>query len=191
LKKVKNTFDIPVTTDIHESYQAGPVGEVADILQIPAFLCRQTDLLLAAARTCKVVNIKKAQFLSAADMAHPVDKILKADNNMILLTERGTMFGYNNLVVDFRNLVDMKVLGVPVVMDVTHSTQRPGGLGGESGGDRKYAKHIAAAAAAVGVDGYFFEIHPEPERAMSDGPNMIPLDQFGDMLDHVLKYHKQ
>jgi 2-dehydro-3-deoxyphosphooctonate aldolase (KDO 8-P synthase) len=189
LEKVKNTFGVPITTDIHESYQAEPVGQVADILQIPAFLCRQTDLLLAAAATNKIVNIKKAQFLSGLDMAHPVNKVLKAGNDKVLLTERGTMFGYNNLVVDFRNLVDMRELGVPVVMDVTHSTQRPGGLDGKSGGDSKYARYIAAAAAAVGVDGYFFEVHPEPEKALSDGPNMIKLDQFGNMLDHVLRHH--
>ncbi|MDR2884391.1 MAG: 3-deoxy-8-phosphooctulonate synthase [Deferribacteraceae bacterium] len=190
LQRVKDTFNVPVTTDIHESYQAEAVGEVVDILQIPAFLCRQTDLLVAAAATGRIVNIKKAQFLSAADMIHPLEKVRKAGNMQVMLTERGTMFGYNNLVVDFRNLVEMREMGVPVVMDVTHSTQRPGGLGGKSGGDRKFAPYIAAAAAAVGVDGYFFEVHPEPDSALSDGPNMIPLDQFGSLLDNVLKHHR-
>ncbi len=189
LQKVKDTFSVPVTTDIHESYQAATVAEVADILQIPAFLCRQTDLLIAAAKTGRIINIKKAQFLSAAEMAYPVEKVRKADNDKIVLTERGTMFGYNNLVVDFRNLIDMRELGVPVVMDVTHSTQRPGGLGGKSGGDRRYAEAMAKAAAAVGADGYFFEVHPDPDCALSDGPNMIPLDKFPALLDKVLQHH--
>ena len=189
LQKVKSEFEIPVTTDIHESCQAVPVGEVADILQIPAFLCRQTDLLTAAAKTGRIVNIKKAQFLSAAEMTYPAEKVRNAGNDKIILTERGTMFGYNNLVVDFRNLIDMRELGFPVVMDVTHSTQRPGGLGGKSGGDRKYAEAIAKAAAAVGVDGYFFEVHPDPDNALSDGPNMIPLDKFSELLDRVLRHH--
>ena len=189
LQKVSNTFSIPVTTDIHESHQADAAGEIADILQIPAFLCRQTDLLVAAAKTGRIVNIKKAQFLSAADMAYPVEKVKTAGNNKVMLTERGTMFGYNNLVVDFRNLIDMRELGVPVIMDVTHSTQRPGGLGGKSGGDRKYAEAIAKAAAAVGVDGYFFEVHPDPDHALSDGPNMIPLDSVPALLDKVFQHH--
>lgn len=190
LERIKKEFGVPVTTDIHESWQAEQVGEVVDILQIPAFLARQTDLLLAAAATGRIVNIKKAQFMSGEDMAYPVKKVREAGNNNIILTDRGTMFGYNNLVVDFRNIVDMRTLGAPVVMDVTHSTQRPGGMGGKSGGDRKYAPYIAAAAAAVGVSGYFFEVHPEPEKAKSDGPNMIPLDRFSSVLNSVV-YHQK
>jgi 2-dehydro-3-deoxyphosphooctonate aldolase (KDO 8-P synthase) len=189
LQKVKDNFSVAVTTDIHESWQAAPAGEAADILQIPAFLCRQTDLLTAASKTGKIVNIKKAQFLSAAEMAYPAEKVKNAGNDKIILTERGSMFGYNNLVVDFRNLVDMRELGFPVVMDVTHSTQRPGGLGGKSGGDRKYAEAVAKAAAAVGVNGYFFEVHPDPDNALSDGPNMIPLHDFPVLLDNVIRHH--
>lgn len=183
LEKVRREFNIPVTTDIHESMQAGPVSRVVDILQIPAFLCRQTDLLLAAGQTGKVVNIKKAQFLSGAEMKHAVKKVEAGGNRNILLTERGSMFGYNNLVVDYRNLVDMRQLGYPVVMDVTHSTQKPGGLDGRSGGNREYAPYLAAAAAAVGVNGFFFEVHRDPDRAKSDGPNMIRLDAFKELLE--------
>jgi 2-dehydro-3-deoxyphosphooctonate aldolase (KDO 8-P synthase) len=189
LKKVKETFSIPVTTDIHESWQAPIAAEVVDILQIPAFLCRQTDLLTAAGNTGRIVNIKKAQFLSAADMGHSVRKVFDTNNRKVMLTERGSMFGYNNLVVDFRNLVDMREYGAPVIMDVTHSTQRPGGLGNKSGGDRRYAPVITAAAAAIGVDGYFFETHPDPDNALSDGPNMIPLDKMGMVLD-IAAYHQ-
>ena len=189
LQKVKERFSVPVTTDIHESCQAAYVGEVADIIQIPAFLCRQTDLLLSAANTGRIVNIKKGQFLSAAEMAYPAEKVRSAGNDKIILTERGTMFGYNNLVVDFRNLVDMRKFGFPVVIDVTHSVQRPGGLGGRSGGDRKYAEAIAKAAAAVGADGYFFEVHPDPDNALSDGPNMIPTGKFAEFLDKTLQFH--
>jgi 2-dehydro-3-deoxyphosphooctonate aldolase (KDO 8-P synthase) len=186
LQKVKDEFGLPVTTDIHESVQAEELAEVVDILQIPAFLCRQTDLLLACANTGRIVNVKKAQFLSGAEMKHAVGKIESTGNKKIILTERGTMFGYNNLVVDFRNIVDMKELGYPVCMDVTHSTQRPGGLDGKSGGQRQYAVHLAKAAAAVGVDGYFFEVHRNPDMAKSDGPNMIPFDQFGGLLEEVM-----
>jgi 2-dehydro-3-deoxyphosphooctonate aldolase (KDO 8-P synthase) len=187
LQEVKDTFKIPVTTDIHESYQASIVGEVVDILQIPAFLCRQTDLLLAAAKTGRIVNVKKAQFLSGPEMSHPVKKISFAGNNLIMLTERGTMFGYNNLVVDFTNLVEMRRLGYPVVMDVTHSTQKPGGLNGKSGGNREFAPYIANAAAAVGVDGFFFETHPDPDKALSDGPNMIKLSNFEELIKRTLE----
>ena len=155
--KVKAEVGVPITTDIHESQQAAPVAEVADILQIPAFLCRQTDLLMAAGRTGRIVNVKKAQFLSGSEMKYAVAKVEATGNRQILLTERGTMFGYQNLVVDFRNLVDMARLGYPVVMDVTHSMQRPGGLDGKSGGNREYAPYLTAAAAAVGVKGFFFE----------------------------------
>ena len=183
LEKVKKKLSVPVLTDIHEANQAKPVSEVADILQIPAFLCRQTDLLVAAGKTKKIVNIKKAQFLSGNDMAHPIKKILSTGNKEVILTERGNMFGYNNLVVDFRNIIDMQKLGFPVVMDVTHSLQKPGGHGNKSGGNREYAPHIAKAAAAVGADGLFFEVHPDPEKAMSDAENQIPLSQFKKILE--------
>lgn len=189
LEKVKTQFNLPLTTDIHESYQAAIVGEVVDILQIPAFLCRQTDLLLAAAATGRIVNVKKAQFLSGMDMKNVVTKLEGTGNKQIMLTERGTMFGYNNLVVDFRNIVDMKTFGYPVVMDVTHSTQKPGGMGGKSGGNREYALYLASAAAAVGADGFFFEVHENPEVALSDGPNMIPLHEFETVLrESVMKF---
>jgi 2-dehydro-3-deoxyphosphooctonate aldolase (KDO 8-P synthase) len=190
MKKVKESLGVYLTTDIHESYQAKPVGSAVDIVQIPAFLSRQTDLLVAAAVTGKVVNIKKAQFMSAADMRYPVEKVRKAGNNNIIVTERGTSFGYNNLVVDFRNLVDMKELGVPRVIDVTHSTQKPGAAGGASGGDRKYAPYLTAAAAALGAEGFFFEVHPEPDKALSDGPNSLPLDRFGEILDVITRIGK-
>jgi 2-dehydro-3-deoxyphosphooctonate aldolase (KDO 8-P synthase) len=183
LEKVKKKIGVSILTDIHEPNQAKPVAEVCDVLQIPAFLCRQTDLLVAAGKTKKIVNIKKAQFLSGNDMAHPVKKILSTGNKEIILTERGNMFGYNNLVVDFRNIVDMQKLGFPVVMDITHSLQKPGGHGNKSGGNREYAPQIAKAAAAVGADGLFFEVHPNPEKAMSDADNQIPLLQFKKLLE--------
>lgn len=173
--KVRERFGLPLTTDVHESYQAAIVGEVVDILQIPAFLCRQTDLLVAAARTGKIVNIKKAQFLSGADMFYPAQKVVEAGNTQVVLTERGNMYGYNNLVVDFRNIYDMKTFGHPVCMDCTHSVQRPGGAGGKTGGDRTFVPMMAVAAKAFGADGYFMEIHPDPDNAMSDGPNMVYL----------------
>ncbi len=185
LEKVKKEFGLCITTDIHESWQAAPVAEVVDILQIPAFLCRQTDLLLAAAETGKIVNVKKGQFLSGKDMLHVVKKLEATGNTKIMLTERGTMFGYNNLIVDFRNIPDMKTFGYPVVMDVTHSTQQPGGLGGKSGGNREYGIYLAKAAAAVGVDGFFFEVHENPELALSDGPNMVYLKDFKQVLTEV------
>lgn len=193
LQRVRDEFKLPVTTDIHESYQAAIVAEHVDILQIPAFLCRQTDLLIEAGKTGRIINVKKAQFLSGADMQFPVNKIKSTGNEQILLTERGTMFGYNNLVVDFRNLYDMKQFGYPVVMDVTHSTQKPGGAGGKSGGNREYAPLLTAAAAAVGANGFFFEVHRNPDQAMSDGPNMIALDQFQSLLEnHLLPFlHKK
>ncbi len=183
LEKVKKKFSVPILTDIHEAHQAAPVAEVADVLQIPAFLCRQTDLLVAAGKTKKIVNIKKAQFLSGNDMEHPVKKVLSTGNKEIVLTERGNMFGYNNLVVDFRNIIDMQKLGFPVVMDVTHSLQKPGGHGNKSGGNREYAPHIAKAAAAVGADGLFFEVHPDPSKAKSDSENQIPLSEFKKLLE--------
>jgi len=184
LEKVKQTFDLPIVTDIHESNQAASVAEVADILQIPAFLCRQTDLLVAAAKTDKIVNIKKAQFLDGNDMLYPAQKVEASGNSKILLTERGTMLGLGRLVVDFTQIVDMKALGYPVVMDVTHSTQRPGG-GATSGGNPHYAPYLAQAAAAVGVDGFFFEVHPDPKSALSDGSNMIRLADFEAVLNRI------
>lgn len=182
LEKVKKEFELPLTTDIHESYQAAPVAEVVDILQIPAFLCRQTDLLVAAAKTNRIINIKKAQFIDGKDMFYPAQKVIESGNKQIILTERGSMFGLGNLVVDFRQIYDMKELGFPVVMDVTHSTQKPSSLGGKSGGDRKYAPYIAKLANAAGVNGFFFEVHENPEEALSDGPNMIYLEHFEEVL---------
>jgi len=188
LEKVKKTFDLPILTDIHESYQAKPVGEVVDILQIPAFLCRQTDLLVAAAQTNRIVNIKKAQFLSGKDMNFPCQKVAEAGNTQILLTERGNVYGNNDLVVDFRNLLEMKTFGYPTIMDVTHSIQKPNASGGKSGGNREYAPFFAKAAAAIGVRGFFFETHPNPDEALSDGPNMIFLDQFEEVLRQTFRH---
>jgi len=185
LEEVKKEFQLPITTDIHEPNQAQPVSEVVDILQIPAFLCRQTDLLIASAKTDKIVNIKKAQFLDGKDMIFPVQKVLESGNSKIMLTERGSMFGLGNLVVDFRQIIDMKEFGYPVIMDVTHSTQKPSALNGASGGDRKYAPHIAKLANAVGVNGFFFETHENPEEALSDGPNMIYLKDFREILESI------
>ncbi len=178
LAVVKEKYRLPITTDIHESGQAAPVAEVADILQIPAFLCRQTDLLVAAGKTNKIVNIKKAQFLSGKDMAFPAEKVASTGNKQILLTERGNMYGYNNLAVDFRNIPDMQTFGYPVVMDCTHAVQRPGGAGGKTGGNREFVPSMAYAAKAFGANGYFFEVHPDPTIAKSDGPNMLYLKDF-------------
>lgn len=186
--EIKEKYKIPVITDIHESYQADLVKEVIDIIQIPAFLCRQTDLLKAAAETGKVINIKKAQFLSAADMGNVLDKMKEFGNEKLLLTERGTSFGYNNLVVDYTGIIEMQNYKIPVVMDATHSVQKPGGLGGKTGGNREYAPLMAYAAAAVGVKGFFFEVHQNPEKAMSDGPNMIYLHKFNDVATKLSKY---
>ena len=186
LQKVKDEFELPITTDIHESSQASALGEVIDIIQIPAFLCRQTDLLIAAAKTGRIINIKKAQFLDGRDMIHPVTKVKESGNDKIMLTERGSMFGLGNLVVDFRQIIDMKEFGYPVVMDVTHSTQKPSALGGKSGGDRKYAPYMAKLANAVGVDGFFFEVHQDPEIALSDGPNMVYLKDFRGILETIV-----
>ncbi|MDX2128590.1 MAG: 3-deoxy-8-phosphooctulonate synthase [Chloroherpetonaceae bacterium] len=182
LRKVKETFHIPVLTDIHESYQAEPAAEVVDVLQIPAFLCRQTDLLIAAGKTGKVVNVKKGQFLAPWDMKNIVTKLESTGNENILLTERGTSFGYNNLVVDFRSIPEMQKFGYPVVFDATHSVQMPGGLGERTGGERKYAPLLAKAALAVGADALFMEVHDNPDAAPSDGPNMIELRYFKDIL---------
>jgi 2-dehydro-3-deoxyphosphooctonate aldolase (KDO 8-P synthase) len=175
LAQIKSRTGLPVITDIHEPGQAAAVGEVADVLQIPAFLCRQTDLLLAAARTGRIVNIKKGQFMAPWDMRGPVDKIRAAGFSRIWLTERGSMFGYNNLVVDFRSLLIMKELGCPVIFDATHSVQLPGGQGASSGGQREFVPALARAAAACGCQGLFMEIHPDPDKALCDGPNSWPL----------------
>ncbi|PLX65878.1 MAG: 3-deoxy-8-phosphooctulonate synthase [Denitrovibrio sp.] len=187
LDNVKAKTGLPILTDIHEANQAAPVAEVADILQIPAFLCRQTDLLVAAAKTDKIINIKKAQFLAGYDMVHPAKKVTDSGNDKVMLTERGTLFGYGNLVVDMRNLKDMQEIGFPVVMDVTHSVQRPGGLGGKSGGDSKYAPTLALAAAASGVHSFFFETHEDPSIALADGPNMLAIDELGALLVKLLR----
>ena len=178
LVDVKQKYGLPLLTDIHESYQAAAAGQVVDVLQIPAFLCRQTDLLVEAARTGCVVNIKKAQFLSGDDMRYPVEKCREAGAHEVWLTERGSMFGYNNLVVDFRNLPIMQQYADRVIMDCTHSVQRPGGAGGKTGGDRQFVPQMAMAAKAFGAQGYFFETHPDPDHALSDGPNMLPLDSL-------------
>jgi len=186
LQQIKIDFGFPVLTDIHESYQAKIAFKYVDVLQIPAFLCRQTDLLVAAGETGKVVNIKKAQFLSGQDMKYAVDKVLSTGNNNIWLTERGTMFGYNNLVVDFRNLPDMAQFGFPVVMDCTHSVQRPGGGGGKTTGNREFVAPMALAAKAFGANGYFLEVHPDPDNAPSDGPNMLYLNDLEALLVQIL-----
>lgn len=186
LGKVKDEFHLPILTDIHESWQAQPVAEVADVLQIPAFLCRQTDLLVAAARTGRTVNIKKAQFLSGADMQYPVQKCRESGCSNVWLTERGNTFGYNNLVVDFRNIPDMLEYTSCVIMDCTHSVQRPGAAGGKTGGDRRFVPSMALAAKAFGATGYFFEVHPDPDNALSDGPNMLKLDDLEAVLKSLL-----
>jgi 2-dehydro-3-deoxyphosphooctonate aldolase (KDO 8-P synthase) len=186
LEEIKSKYEIPVTTDIHESWQAAPTGVIADIIQIPAFLCRQTDLLVAAAQTGKIINIKKAQFLGAASMCFPAEKVKDSGNNKIILTERGNMMGYGDLVVDFRNIPVLKSFGFPVVMDCTHAVQRPG-AGSTTGGNREFIKPIAMAAKAFGANGYFFEVHPDPDRGLSDGPNMYPLGIFEELLHSLLK----
>lgn len=186
LADVKSKYGLRVLTDIHESFQASPVGEVCDVIQIPAFLCRQTDLLVAAARTGKIVNIKKAQFLSGVDMKYPVEKALDAGAKEVWLTERGNMFGYNNLVVDFRNIPDMLEITPRVIMDCTHSVQRPGAGGGKTSGDRRFVPNMALAAKAFGANGYFFEVHPDPEHALSDGPNMLYLDKLEQLINKLV-----
>ena len=186
LNDIKSRFGLSILTDIHESYQAAPAGEVVDILQIPAFLCRQTDLLIAAAKTSKIVNIKKAQFLSGLDMRYPVEKVKEAGGSVIWLTERGNIYGYNNLVVDFRNIADMKQFTSTVVMDCTHSVQRPGSEGGKTGGNREFIPAMALAAKAFGASGYFFEVHPDPQIALSDGPNMLFLNQLEAVITSLL-----
>lgn len=183
LSDVKSKWGLKLLTDIHESEQALPVGEVVDVIQIPAFLCRQTDLLVAAAKTGKIVNIKKAQFLSGADMRYPFEKAVDAGASEVWLTERGNSFGYNNLVVDFRNIADMLNISPTVIMDCTHSVQRPGAAGGKTGGNREFVPAMALAAKAFGATGYFFEVHPDPDKALSDGPNMLKLEE----LESVIK----
>jgi 2-dehydro-3-deoxyphosphooctonate aldolase (KDO 8-P synthase) len=185
LQYVKSTVGLPVISDVHSVEEIGPASEVLDVLQIPALLSRQTDLITAAARTGKPVNIKKGQFLAPWDMRNVILKFTSTGSENLIITERGTSFGYNNLVVDFRGLPLMRSYGCPVVFDVTHSLQLPGGLGERSGGQREFAEPLARAAAAVGVDGFFFEVHPEPEQALCDGPNMIHLDAFGGLLEVV------
>ena len=187
LADIKERYGLRVLTDIHESYQAEPAGEVCDVLQIPAFLCRQTDLLVAAAKTGKTVNIKKAQFLSGMDMRYPVEKAMKAGAKEVWLTERGNMYGYNNLVVDFRNIADMLDITPRVVMDCTHSVQRPGAGGGKTSGDRRFVPSMALSAKAFGANGYFFEVHPDPDHALSDGPNMLFLDKLEGLVGKLLE----
>lgn len=186
LKKVKDTYGLPVCTDIHEPWQAAPAAEVADILQIPAFLCRQTDLLVAAAKTGRCVNIKKAQFLAPWDMKNCVEKVCQSGNENVMLCERGTSFGYNTLVVDMTGLRVMKDFGVPVIFDATHSVQKPGGNGTSTGGNREFVEYLAKAAIAVGVDGLFMETHPDPDLAKSDGPNMVPLGEMEALLKKLI-----
>ncbi|MBM3178451.1 MAG: 3-deoxy-8-phosphooctulonate synthase [Bacteroidetes bacterium] len=185
LEKVRAQFKVPVVTDVHESHQCAEAASVVDVLQIPAFLCRQTDLLKAAAKTGKTVKIKKGQFMAPEDMRFAAEKVWEENNQKVLLTERGTTFGYNNLVVDMRSLPIMRQFA-PVIFDVTHSVQRPGGLGGKSGGNREFAPYLAKAAAAAGVDGFFIETHPDPSKALSDGPNMIPLSEMRSFLKSVM-----
>ena len=195
LADIKAKYQLPLLTDIHEAWQAAPAAEVVDVLQIPAFLCRQTDLLVAAAMTGKTVNIKKAQFLSGQDMQYPVQKVREtwqqlagseAESHPVWLTERGTTFGYNNLVVDFRNIPDMLRIVPRVVMDCTHSVQRPGAAGGKSGGNREFVPAMALAAKAFGANGFFFETHPDPEQALSDGPNMLYLHDLEGVIKSLL-----
>ena len=186
LADIKAKYGLKLLTDIHESYQAEAAGEVCDVLQIPAFLCRQTDLLVAAARTGKTVNIKKAQFLSGQDMRYPVEKAMESGAKEVWLTERGNCFGYNNLVVDFRNIPDMRAFVPTVIMDCTHSVQRPGAGNGSTGGDRKFVPAMALAAKAFGATGYFFEVHPDPDHGLSDGPNMLQLDNLQGIIEKLL-----
>jgi 2-dehydro-3-deoxyphosphooctonate aldolase (KDO 8-P synthase) len=192
LRKVRDTLRVPVLSDVHQVSEVDPAAEVLDVLQIPAFLCRQTDLILAAAATGKPVNVKKGQFVAPRDMNNVVDKVVSKGNESILLTERGTSFGYHNLVVDMRGLADMRELGYPVVFDATHSVQLPGGAGDRSGGERKYVPALARAAVAFGVDALFMEMHEDPDRTLadgrplSDGPNMLRIDDLPRLLDELL-----
>ena len=186
LADIKSKYGLRILTDIHESYQAEVAGEVCDVLQIPAFLCRQTDLLVAAAKTGSIVNIKKAQFLSGKDMKYPVEKAREAGANEVWLTERGNMMGYNNLVVDFRNIPDMLEIVPTVIMDCTHSVQRPGGSDGKTGGDRRFVPQMALAAKAFGATGFFFEVHPTPDEGLSDAANMLELDKLEALVQQLI-----
>ncbi len=190
LQKVKDVYGLKICTDIHEPWQAEMAANVADIIQIPAFLCRQTDLLVAAAKTRKQINIKKAQFLAPQDMRNVVKKIENCGNRNILLCERGSIFGYNSLIVDMTSIVEMKKLGYPVVFDATHSVQKPGGGGDFTSGNREYIEPLAKAAVAAGANVLFFEVHPDPDHALSDGPNMVRLDEFEDLLHRVIKVYR-
>ena len=189
LKEVKDRYQLKICTDIHEAWQAERAATVADIIQIPAFLCRQTDLLVAAAKTGRLINVKKAQFLAPWDMANVVKKIEDAGNKNIMLCERGTAFGYNTLVVDMTGIAEMRKFGYPVVMDATHSVQKPGGKGMTTGGNRENVEPLAKAAVAAGADALFFEVHPDPDCALSDGPNMVKLEEFEEMLKRVIKVY--
>lgn len=189
LSGIKQDYKVKIATDIHEPWQAEKVAEVVDIIQIPAFLCRQTDLLVAAAKTRKKINVKKAQFLAPWDMVHVVKKLEETGCHDILLCERGTSFGYNTLVVDMSGIVEMKKMGYPVVMDATHSVQKPGGQGSVSGGNREYVEPLAKAAIAAGADALFLEVHNEPDMALSDGSNMVRLDKVEDMLRRIIKIY--
>ncbi len=186
LSDVKEKYGLRLLTDIHEAWQAAPAGEVVDVIQIPAFLCRQTDLLIAAARTGRTINIKKAQFLSGRDMKYPVEKVRDAGAKDVWLTERGNMMGYNNLVVDFRNIPDMLEICPTVIMDCTHSVQRPGGADGKTGGDRRFVPQMALAAKAFGATGWFFEVHPDPNQGLSDAANMLELDKLEPLIQQIL-----
>ena len=187
LADIKSRYGLKILTDIHESWQAKLAGEVCDVIQIPAFLCRQTDLLVAAAKTGKTVNIKKAQFLSGKDMLYPVEKAQDAGAQEVWLTERGNMMGYNNLVVDFRNIPDMLEIVPTVIMDCTHSVQRPGGSNGKTGGDRRFVPQMALAAKAFGATGWFFEVHPSPDEGLSDAANMLELDKLEDLITKIVE----
>jgi 2-dehydro-3-deoxyphosphooctonate aldolase (KDO 8-P synthase) len=187
LADIKEQYGLRILTDIHESHQAEAIGEVCDVIQIPAFLCRQTDLLVAAAKTGGIVNIKKAQFLSGHDMKYPVEKARDAGAKEVWLTERGNMMGYNNLVVDFRNIPDMLEIVPTVIMDCTHSVQRPGGSDGKTGGDRRFVPQMALAAKAFGATGYFFEVHPTPDEGLSDAANMLELNKLEQLVENLIK----
>jgi 2-dehydro-3-deoxyphosphooctonate aldolase (KDO 8-P synthase) len=187
LEKVRKDLDIPVVTDVHETWQCEPVGKVVDVIQIPAFLSRQTDLLISATKTGKIVNVKKGQFMAPWDMKNVIQKLEEAGNRQIMLCERGSSFGYNNLVVDMTGLVEMRSYGYPVVFDATHSVQKPGGQGSTTGGNREMVPPLMYAALAVGVDAIFAEVHPDPDNAFSDGPNQLRLDSIREILEHSIK----
>jgi 2-dehydro-3-deoxyphosphooctonate aldolase (KDO 8-P synthase) len=189
LADIRQDYEVPVISDIHDTHQVPVVSEVLDVLQIPAFLCRQTDLLVAAAQSGKAINLKKGQFVSAWDMENAVNKIRASGNNNLMLCERGFALGYNNLVVDMRSLPVMRSLGCPVVFDATHSVQLPGGAGGSSGGQREFIPPLARAAVAAGLDGIFMEVHPQPDKALCDGPNSMPLDRVESLLKKLLEIH--